>query len=71
MSRLSKEELIKLKEQFKSVQNVLPSRFIEEDDLQNKPNKSEDDPAGGDKSRQQSMINDREAVSSKNAIKKS
>ncbi len=27
MSRLKKEDLIKLKEQFKSIHNVLPSRF--------------------------------------------
>ena len=49
MSTLTKEELILLKEQFKSVHNVLPSRFLEEDDYNAKVIKEYD---GGDKSRQ-------------------
>lgn len=49
MSTLTKEELILLKEQFKSVHNVLPSRFLEDDDYNAKVIKGDD---GGDKSRQ-------------------
>jgi hypothetical protein len=49
MSTLTKEELVLLKEQFKSVRNVLPSRFIEEDEYNGKVTKRDD---GGDKSRQ-------------------
>jgi len=59
MSTLTKDVLLALKEQFKSVHNVLPSRFIDEDDLNNKQN-NKDDPEqkGGnsDKSRQGSFM---------------
>ena len=51
MSTLTKEQLLLLKEQFKSVHNVLPSRFLEEDDYNAKTAKG-DDPNAGDKSRQ-------------------
>lgn len=60
-----------MKEQFKSVHNVLPSRFIEEDDDNaGKPKVEEINNNNGDKSRQASMLNDKDATS-KNNIKKS
>lgn len=69
MSVLSKEELLVLKEQFKSVHNVLPSRFIEDDDENGKHTKGDDNYNGGDKSRQHSIINDKDATN-KNNIRK-
>jgi hypothetical protein len=57
MSTLTKEALLLLKEQFKSVHNVLPSRFLDEDDYQaksntNKENKEDTEQKGNsDKSR--------------------
>ena len=57
MSTLTKEALLLLKEQFKSVHNVLPSRFLDDDDYQakcntNKDNKEDPEQKGNsDKSR--------------------
>ena len=57
MSTLTKEALLLIKEQFKSVHNVLPSRFLDDDDYQakfntNKDNKEDPEQKGNsDKSR--------------------
>jgi hypothetical protein len=71
MSTLTKEQLILLKEQFKSVHNVLPSRFLEDDDYNVKATKVGDDATAGEKSRQQSMVNDKGDATFKNFVKKS
>lgn len=51
MSKLTKEVLLELKQQFKSVHNVFPNRFIDETDKQS-DHKSVD--GGGQKSHDQS-----------------